>query len=59
MKLASMARGHANLRNQIKSASHGYSDDDIWDIAAIRGILCAVEPDRQRHRDAPNGGAAP
>src|ERR1700716_3166718 len=32
--------------------SHGFSDDDIWDIGDL-GVLRAVEPDGQRHRDAP------
>jgi len=34
-------------------ASHGFSDDDVWDIAAISAFFALFKPDGQRHRDAP------
>lgn len=33
-------------------AGHGFSDDDIWDIAAIAAFFALSEPDGQRDRDA-------
>ena len=33
-------------------ADHGFTDDDIWDIAAIAGIFRVVEPDGERHQHA-------
>src|SRR5687768_7858308 len=33
--------------------SHGFNEEDIWDIAAIARFLRAVEPYRERDRHAP------
>ncbi len=30
-------------------ASHGFTDDDVWDIAAISAFFCVVKPDGERH----------
>ena len=71
-RVAAAPEGDARFRGQADRAARqdrgsrprsaaqgGFTDRDIWDIAAVTGVLQYVEPDRGGDRDAAEPGVSP
>jgi len=55
MKVSKKKRGQRDFRKEdfVVIGGHGFSDDDIWDVARFR--RCSrCRPDAKRHRVRPN-----